>query len=186
VVLLAIIAIFVFVLSVKPRVVFVSALFSRIGLEGLTDQTAYGILKSVCVFVLVLGTYTLNKDVFIYLKVFALEKVRKEWLRRYVKRFKARKEEVKAALSHIPPDCKEHRELESIWNHGIPPLASKHMELVGDRNSESRLALWNEILAGEVGVAEWMIEVPEIAIWDDRVTGALERCTNLPHHSHSH
>lgn len=138
-----------------------------------TERDALFMLKLICVGSLLLGTYTTNKDMFVFFKTFATERMRERWLHFFLKDFEGLAERVERALSDIPPELREFDPLKSKWNGGFPPLESVHSAFKGE-GQKDLIILWAELVNKRQGVATWMIDVPPIAQWAEDVRSTLE------------
>jgi hypothetical protein len=165
---------FTLAVALKSKWALIASYFTRLGWERFDDHTAFAIYKITCIFVLVLGTYTLNKDFFIYFKVFTLGKVRRAWLDEFLRDFESLKSNVHRVLNHLPTNSAQFRELSEAWSEGVPLLESMHDQFRGEDFAADRLALWNKMLQEKYRGSDWMLEVTDIAIWEGRVKKALE------------
>lgn len=138
-----------------------------------TEHDAIFLLKLMCVGSLLLGTYTTNKDMFVFFKTFATERMRDRWLRMFLKDYENLAERVALAISYIPPELREFDPLVIKWNGGFPPLQSLHKAFKDERR-EDLLILWSELVRKRQGVATWMIDVPSIAQWAEELRIALD------------
>jgi hypothetical protein len=132
---------------------------------GITDEHAIlSLLKGTCIVALLLGTYTTNKDMFIFFKSIAAERMRQRWLRGFLKdTYPSLRGRVKNAEAH------GNKALKEIWNSGYPPhLTSSHQSL-RKADIEVMHRIWNEIAKHDQSVPGWMIDVASIAAWADRV-----------------
>lgn len=160
--------------ALKSRSHLIAHYLTRFGL--LDDHAAFVAYKVVCIFVLVMGTYTLNKDFFVYFKVFTLGKVRRAWLDDFLRGFVSLKSDVHRVLNNdrAPRSSREFQDLTAAWNDGIPLLESMHDQFRGDAFAQDRLDLWERMLEGKYRGSDWMLEVPDIAVWECHVREALE------------
>jgi hypothetical protein len=98
-------------------------------------------MKVVSVSALILGTYTLNKDIFIFFKTVAVERMRQRWLDSFVSgEYRTLSQRVAdlESMTFLPDDFKQ------LWNGGFPAIASRHS---GMDNPEDTKRLWNEIVS---------------------------------------
>lgn len=138
-----------------------------------TEQDSLFLIKAVCVGSLLLGTYTTNKDMFVFFKTFATERMRARWLGQFVKTYPSLRRRVADAISQITPEVREIHPFVKLWNGGCPPMISTHDAFQGN-DQRYLVDLWNELVEKRRGVASWMLDVPSIARWAEQVREALE------------
>jgi hypothetical protein len=134
---------------------------------GITNEHAIiALLKGTCIVALLLGTYTTNKDMFIFFKSVAAERVRQRWLHGFLKdTYKSLPTRVRNAEAH------GNKALREIWNGGYP----RHLNLIAIHRSlreadiQVMHRIWDEIVRREQGTPSWMIDVPGIAAWAAQV-----------------
>lgn len=136
------------------------------------------ILKTVCIVTLLLGTYTLNKEIFIYFKVLTSEKMRKKWLSRFSDEYDELTQKVQKVINALPPDANELVALKEAWNGGEPSLIGVHDELKGPHGDARRKALWKEIQSKREGSPAWMLDVAAFAEWEEQVRASLGSIEN--------
>lgn len=158
----------VFVAALPWLSVFVNRVFVEWGLGMTNEYMALLTMKVVCVSALILGTYTLNKDIFIFFKTIAAEGMRQRWLDSFVQG------EYRTLLQRVA-DLEEHIDLpdrfRQAWNDGYPEIISTHSAL---RNPEVARRLWREIVNRGQGTASWMLDIPRIAEWAAAVRRSLD------------
>jgi hypothetical protein len=137
-----------------------------------TEHDSIFLLKLICVGSLLLGTYTINKDMFVFFRTFATERMRDRWLRMFLKDFDVLEAEVLLALSFIPHELQPFDPLFIKWNGGVPPLNSLHSAF-HDEHKDDLYILWAQLRRTRKGVATWMIDVPSIAQWAEELRQAL-------------
>jgi hypothetical protein len=130
------------------------------------------VLRLVCVVALLLGTYTVNKDMFIFFKCIAAEQMRLGWLDRFLaERYPSLKEAVVLALKDNSWKARER--LLNLWNEGYPEKLSAHRAILGFGSSRGK-PLWEEVLRRQRGAPVWMLDIPQIAKWADDVERLIE------------
>lgn len=137
------------------------------------ERDSIFVLKLICVGSLILGTYTTNKDMFVFFKTFAIERMRERWLHYFLKDYEELAERVVGAIADIPPELREFDPLASKWNDGFPPLESLHSAFKDERRKDL-LILWAALVSKRQGIPTWMIDVPSIAIWAEDLRTTLE------------
>lgn len=137
-------------------------------------QTALFVIKFICILSLLIGTYTTNKDMFVFFKSIATERMRQHWLEWFVtQKYNTLKLRVDAAQSRIPMERRD--ELVKKWNGGCPEMISTHDAFVksGQRFLKT---VWREIIDGRSGAPSWMLDVPGIANWAAELEELLQGC----------
>jgi hypothetical protein len=132
-------------------------------------------LKVICIGSLMLGTYVLNKEVFVYFKANAVERLRTAWLQDFLRDFPELSQRVQARLADSSIDAKHRSALASCWNEGVPTLRSAHDEFRAGEDLESLELMWSSMLRDGAGAYAWAVDVPEIASWDNKLEILLER-----------
>ena len=139
---------------------------------GVTNEHALlALLKGTCITALLLGTYTTNKDMFIFFKSVAAERMRQRWLAGFLKdTYKSLSNRVRSAEAH------GNKALTEKWNGGYPPdlnLTAIHKSL---RKTDVQVMrhIWDEIVKREQGIPSWMINVPGIAAWAAEVEHCID------------
>jgi hypothetical protein len=131
-------------------------------------------LKFVCILALLIGTYTTNKDMFIFFKSVAAERMRRRWLNSFVhERYPDLKKRVEMARSELPSKA-QLPELLRKWNHGCPEIASTH-DAFTVAGQTALAKVWQELIEGRSGAPSWMLDVPRIANWESEVEELLRR-----------
>ncbi len=131
-------------------------------------------LKFVCILALLVGTYTTNKDMFIFFKSVAAERMRRRWLISFVhERYPKLRKRVDMAKSETLQKA-QLPELLRKWNEGCPEIASTHDAFIvaGQR---ALTQVWRELIEGRSGAPSWMLDVPRIANWESEVEELLRR-----------
>lgn len=138
------------------------------------EKASLFVLKFVCILALLIGTYTTNKDMFIFFKSVAAERMRRRWLNSFVhERYPDLKKRVEMARSELPSKA-QLPELLRKWNHGCPEIASTHDAFtVAGRTALAKV--WQELIEGRSGAPSWMLDVPRIANWESEVEELLRR-----------
>ena len=148
------------------------AVWNRWGVSN--EHAAMFLMKAVCIVSLLLGTYTTNKDMFIFFKSVAAERMRTRWLELFMReRYGILEQRVRDAKARIPLESLEHDDLEWRWNKGCP-LTSAH-ELFGDAGKAGLQQLWAELKEGRSGVPTWLLDVPTIAKWEAELVQVLKK-----------
>jgi hypothetical protein len=134
----------------------------------LTYHASLVLLKTVSILSLLVGTYTTNKDMFIFFKSIAAERMRVLWLESFRKRHEDLKKRVVAQTSGGQRD-----DLIRTWNAGCPQnLVSTH-EAFTSEGQKHLVRVWDEFIAGRSGTAIWLLDVPRIANWEKKVEESL-------------
>ena len=148
------------------------AIWTQWGISN--EHAAMFLVKLTCVLALLLGTYAANKDMFIFFKTVAAEKMRQRWLKSFVQEtYPVLKDRVEHAKSKIPFDSQANHPLLVLWGDGCPPTVSTHDEFrkAGRPFVQS---LWRDLIKGRSGAASWMLDIPRIADWAARVEDFLD------------
>lgn len=145
---------------------------------GISDtRAAIFVVKLLCLLALLLGTYNVNKDMFIFFKAVAAERMRQKWLDSFLEQtYPKLKERVNAVISDAGGDSQGVRSLIAKWNDGFPGMVFLHSELK-DAEPDLLRKLWIEILSRRYGTAGWMLDVPCVASWVASVEDALRHPT---------
>lgn len=138
------------------------------------DQFAMFLVKTSCIASLVLGTYTVNKDMFIFFKSAAAERMRDCWLKTFIQNtYPQLQEKVGTATSSMSVEVREADGLWRLWERG-PALIATHDFLRKALNTDSTHVLWRRLVSGSGGVPIWMLDIPSIARWASEVQKALD------------
>jgi hypothetical protein len=142
---------------------------------GMTDVAlAVFLLKTTCLASLLLGTYTTNKDMFIFFKTTAAERMRRRWLHGFLARsYKDLGARIHAMAERLPDQDDLKTDLLMTWHDGMPDkihIVHEHASVL------TGYSLWDDLLHEEVGTPDWMLDVPAIAAWAVAVEKSLERC----------
>ena len=137
-------------------------------------RAAINMLKAVCVLSLLLGTYTTNKDMFIFFKCIASERMRQKWLTSFIRHRYSELERKVANLRSQDIPAADLGQLERAWNNGHPHIVSMH-EGLREHTSRGAMNIWQDLVQGSDGTPAWMLDVPLIANWEARVTELLAR-----------
>jgi hypothetical protein len=126
-------------------------------------ELAIAIVKIFCILSLLIGTYTTNKDMFIFFKSIAGERMRQRWLEWFVSsRYPHLKGKVQHSVPRLTP--KDRITLETRWNGGRPEMISTHDAFRGTAQPLLQ-TVWDEVISGRRGAPSWMLDVPAIANW---------------------
>ncbi len=144
---------------------------------GFSDEgAAVFIIKAVSIVSLLLGTYAINKDMFIFFKTMASERMRQRWLDDFVQlTYPELLKMVNEALTRTGVDGTTAAELRTLWNEGCPGTIATHGEFK-NADAESLRRIWAQLVSRRSGAAAWMIDIPLVAAWADRVHACLEEC----------
>jgi hypothetical protein len=155
----------VLLLAAFPNIIPLHIRLSAWNALGFTfEQAGAFLLKTSCIASLVLGTYTVNKDMFIYFKAASSETMRGCWLKEFfANRYSKLDERVHHATSHMSPEEKQVDWLWNQWNEG-PTSISDHGSFNGPR-SEAASLLWKKLVESRGKVPVWMLDIPSIARW---------------------
>jgi hypothetical protein len=129
-------------------------------------------LKVVCILSLLIGTYTTNKDMFIFFKSIGAEGMRRRWLELFRERFKDleyREQKVEATLSGEPKHM-----LQEKWNNGCPRNMTSTHDAYRAAGEISLKQMWREFIDGRRYNSVWLLDVPHIADWEAEVEGLLK------------
>lgn len=132
-------------------------------------HTGVFLLKLICIFSLLMGTYTTNKDMFIFFKSVALERMRRRWLQSFLKERYKQMEARVAAIVQQDVSQSGDDEIVRIWEQG-PSLIPVHNEL----KSGDAKHVWDSLIHGHEGAPGWMLDVPAITAWAARVQHSLD------------
>ncbi len=140
-------------------------------------QVGMFLLKTSCLACLILGTYTVNKDMFIFFKSASAERMQRCWLRDFFeKEYASLEREVHRAISHLPADSQKTDPIWKEWIDG-PRVVSNH-DTFKEAGSEPARLLWKRLVSTRGRVPIWMLDVPSIARWaSDLKVEAEERRT---------
>lgn len=148
-----------------------SSAWTRFGLTF--EQTGMFLLKTSCIASLVLGTYTVNKDMFIFFKAASAERMRGCWLKDFFKSTYLKLDErVHHATSQIPSEAKEADSLWTRWKNG-PTTISDHKAFKEPGSEPARL-LWEKLVKRRGEIPIWMLDIPSIARWAGDVEKELD------------
>lgn len=138
-----------------------------------TTAVAFSWIKGICILSLLLGTYAVNKDMFIFFKAVAAERMREKWLHElFQRRYVPLRNAIEGIRNQIPTEVQEADPLLILWNDGQPPMESAH-EYFQKAGPLSHRKMWLEIVNGTSGVPIWMLDIPAIADWVADVEVAL-------------
>jgi len=138
------------------------------------DLAAVFAIKTLCVISLLVGTYTTNKDMYIFFKTMAAERMRDKWLQDFIKdSYPALEHRVATYKARLPEKAVRDDEIVTLWNHGVPPIISTH-DVIRQAGDTFTASLWEDLLRRK-GTPAWMLDVPRIADWAANVESALER-----------
>jgi len=133
-----------------------------------TYHVALVLLKVVAIVSLLVGTYTTNKDMFIFFKSIAAERMRLRWMESFRDRYNELK---KCVLMEIA--SRQRDDLSRTWNDGRPPeLVSTHGSFVNEGQKHLE-GVWDDFIARRSGTAIWLLDVPRIANWEKDVEDLL-------------
>ncbi len=148
------------------------AIWNRWGISN--DYASLFVLKVVCIVSLLVGTYTTNKDMFIFFKSVASERMRQRWLESFLQeRYLELKRRVEVASSKAGVNARL-ADLEQEWNKGCPETISTH-DALNEAGPASVIKVWQNLINGRSGTPSWMLDVPRIANWEARVEKSLKR-----------
>ncbi|MBV9157829.1 MAG: hypothetical protein JO097_16310, partial [Acidobacteriaceae bacterium] len=100
------------------------------------------VLKIICIIALLLGTYTTNKDLFVFFKSISAERMRLRWLHIFIRdRYEELKRRVEIARFYLPTE--KQWELEREWNSGYPELMSNHAV---SAHPEALVNIWHAVI----------------------------------------
>ena len=147
------------------------AVWTRWGISN--EHAAVFLVKLVCILALLLGTYTANKDMFVFFKTVAAERMRQRWLHYFVNEtYPLLKERVKSVISQLPIETRDADPLYQLWGDGSPETVSTHDEF-RKAGRDFIANLWAELVNHRSGSASWMLDIPRIADWAARVEESL-------------
>ncbi|MGO9540974.1 MAG: hypothetical protein ACLPN2_10330, partial [Terriglobales bacterium] len=128
------------------------------------DQVGMFLLKTSCIASLVLGTYTVNKDMFIFFKAASAERMRGCWLKDFfANTYSKLDERVHHATAHMTSEVKEADGLWNEWKEG-PTSISDH-NAFKEPHSEPARVLWEKLVKRRGKVPIWILDIPSIAHW---------------------
>jgi hypothetical protein len=144
--------------------------------HGISDEAAaVFIIKAVAIVSLLLGTYAINKDMFIFFKTMASERMRQRWLDDFVRVvYPELQDRVRTTLMKTAADAKAVDELRMLWNEGCPDAIATHGEFK-KADAESLRRIWIQLVSHRSGAAAWMLDIPLVAAWADRVDDCLDK-----------
>jgi hypothetical protein len=170
-----IIAIVVIVMSIFGDVPLVHRLTFWHWLSVSDDLAAIFAIKTLCVVSLLVGTYTTNKDMYIFFKTMAAERMRDKWLQDFIKdSYPIVEHQVAMYKARLSEKAYRDDEVVKLWNHGVPPLVSTH-DVIREAGAEFADSLWEDLRRRKGGTPAWMLDVPRIADWAARVENALAK-----------
>lgn len=152
------------------------------------EDAATFLLKFSCIASLVLGTYTVNKDMFIFFKSSSAERMRHCWLKEFVANiYPGLATRMEALEAKMAPESFERSHLRRKWVYGPKSLSSHDSFRNGD--SAAARGLWSALISScpkgesaiartpeqELSVPVWLLDIPAIARWADEVERDLER-----------
>jgi hypothetical protein len=128
------------------------------------EQAAIILLKTSCLACLVLGTYTVNKDMFIFYKAASAERMRDCWLKDFLEnKYPKLNQKIHHRTLHMPAEVRAADSVWQRWSSG-PSVISNH-DSFKEPNSESARLLWKRVVNRDGDVPIWMLDVPSIACW---------------------
>ena len=154
-------------------------------------EVAEFLLKFSCIASLVLGTYTVNKDMFIFFKSASAERMRACWLEEFVTNiYPGLATRVGSIESTMPPETFERSHLSKKWHHGPTSVSTHESFRRGD--SAATRSLWSTLVSPrpkidaretttgqrterQAPIPVWLLDVPAIARWVTEVERELER-----------
>jgi hypothetical protein len=149
------------------------AVWNQYGIAN--DRAAIFAIKTICVLSLLVGTYTANKDMFIFFKTMAAERMRQRWLQDFIKEGYPRLEQqVARHKSKLAPNAHRHDAVIGLWNGGLPTIVSTH-DAIRQGGDLFTTALWNDLHRRQGGIPVWMFDIPRIADWAAQLEDALDR-----------
>jgi hypothetical protein len=141
------------------------AVWTRGGITNI--RMAMSVIKSVCIVALLLGTYAVNKDMFVFIKSVAAERMRIRWFTAFrADTYPKMKVEVEVAL--LDTTWGSVKQLQELWYHGPDPLSS-HQAIREARHDD----VWQELIDRHSITPGWMLDIPSIAHWATRVENYL-------------
>jgi len=144
--------------------------WSRLGLTDL--QAAVIVLKITCLVALLLGTYTVNKDMFVFFKCIARERMRARWLKEFLKEtYPVLKRQVGRALSDVSWDS--HEKLSKQWGNGYPTDIAA-LEALKVVRADCLPEVWQRLAQRKDIALGWMIDVGGVAQWADGIEACLQ------------
>jgi hypothetical protein len=147
--------------------------WSRLGLTDL--EAAVIVLKITCLVALLLGTYTVNKDMFVFFKCIARERMRAGWLKEFLREtYSVLSRQVGRALSDVSWDSVEKLKLSEQW-HGGCPLGIAALEALKDARADCLPEVWHRLAQQKDIALGWMIDVGEVAQWADGIEASLQK-----------
>lgn len=144
-------------------------------------KDADSLLKISCIASLILGTYTVNKDMFIFFKSAAAERMRRCWLQEFISNiYPNLATRIRALRTNMPVNTFDSSHLARRWRHG-PASISTH-DSFSKAESQSARRLWMTLISSgsdvetcdtntqlkqevKLPVPVWLLDVPAIARW---------------------
>ena len=141
---------------------------------GISDSHAIlFVTKFLCVVSLLLGTYTTNKDMFIFFKTIAAEKMRNHWLHTFfADEYPVLQARVGTAISNLPEEAKNFDRLYQLWNDGFPGMIWTHPVLKQASPAQVQKQ-WKALVSKKGGALSWIVDVPRVATWAAQIKDAL-------------
>lgn len=154
------------------------------------EDAAIFLIKFSCIASLVLGTYTVNKDMFIFFKAASAERMRNCWLQEFLTNIYPRlATKIHALESKMARETFERSDLGRNWHHG-PTSVSTHDSFKNGDSAAAR-GLWSALISPQpetekpetnlqqtperqLPVPVWLLDVPAIARWVTEVERELE------------
>ncbi len=131
------------------------------------------LLKTSCIASLILGTYTVNKDMFIFYKAASSERMRGCWLKTFFgSKYSELDKRVHAATLHMSIEAKQADRLWNDWKSG-PRTISHHKEFSKPHSNPADL-LWKKLVDRHGNIPVWMLDVPSIAHWAGKIEDDLD------------
>lgn len=149
------------------------ALWQHYGIPD--DRAAIFAIKTVCVLSLLVGTYTTNKDMFIFFKTMAAERMRQRWLQDFIRDAYPRLEQqVARHKSKLSESALRQDAVVQAWNHGVPKTISTH-DAIRNAGDVFTDALWQDLHRRQGGTPVWMLDIPRIADWAAQLEDVLKK-----------
>jgi hypothetical protein len=146
-------------------------------------------IKLVCATALLAGTYTVNKDMFVFFKAVGAERMRVRWVEAF---FKETYPRLAAGVEQATSDGSwEHaKDLATLWGSGPRVSASSHVALRGGPVGQPK-AMWSWFVERHKGARtaaasaacplverhcsapDWMLDIPSISQWSQEVAKHL-------------
>jgi hypothetical protein len=143
------------------------------------EHASFFMLKFVCILSLLIGTYTTNKDMFIFFKSIGAEGMRQRWLDSFVReRYRDLQKTVNTAKSELGEEAREI--LLRKWNEGCPSRMASTHDAFRKIEQTTLTRMWREFVDGRTGSPMWLFDVPHIANWEAEVKEHSRTRLNRP------